>query len=142
MSSGAPAPAPPGPARMLRAWLPVLLYIGVIFSLSSLHSTGPTFFAWQDKVEHSLEYGCFGLLVSRAFFLTLGPARGLAWALGSMAFGSFIGAMDEIYQRWVPGRDSDIRDWVADTTAVIVAVLVASFIARRVARARERERTR
>jgi VanZ family protein len=138
MPSASPAPSPPGPVRLASAWLPVLAYIGVIFSLSSLHSTGPTYFAWQDKVEHFLEYGCFGLLLARAFRMSLGVQRGLGWALGVVAFGSFVAAADEIYQRWVPGRDSDVRDWVADTTALIVAVLVVSLIARLWARTRGR----
>jgi VanZ family protein len=135
MRSVSPAARVSGAALLFRYWLPVLAYTGLIFSLSSLHSTGPTLFSWQDKVEHLLEYGLFGLLLARAFRCTLRGARGPAWALGAVALGSLIGAADEIYQRSVPGRISDVRDWAADTAALILAVLLTRLVSARAARA-------
>lgn len=125
-----------GAALFLRYWLPVLVYVGLIFSLSSLQSTGPSLFAWQDKVEHFLEYGLFGLLLGRAFRFTIGGTRGLAWALSAVALGSLVGALDEIYQRSVPGRVSDVRDWATDTAALIAAVLFTQLISARALGAR------
>ena len=129
-------PAAPGPgAVFLKYWLPVLAYVGLIFSVSSLQSTGPTLFRWQDKVEHTVEYGLFGLLLGRAFRHGLAAPWSLPGVLGAMAAGSFVGAADEIYQRTVPGRTSDVRDWATDTAAVIAAVWITRLVAIRAARA-------
>jgi VanZ family protein len=131
MRSVPPAARVSGAALFLRYWLPVLVYVGIIFSLSSLQSTGPSLFAWQDKVEHFLEYALFGLLLGRAFRFTIGGTRGRAWFLSAVVLGSLVGALDEIYQRSVPGRISDVRDWATDTAALIAAVLFTQLISAR-----------
>lgn len=113
-----------------RYWLPVIAYVAMIFSLSSIHgSSVPTFFPGVDKLEHLLEYSLFGLLAGRAIRFTLGPTkRRLAAAFGTMALGAAVGALDELYQRGVPGRSSDVRDWITDVGAVAIAVLVTQLI--------------
>jgi VanZ family protein len=131
MRSASPAARVSGAALLFRYWLPAIAYTGVIFSLSSLHSTGPMLFSWQDKVEHLLEYGLFGLLLARAFRVTPGGARGPSWALGTVVLGSLVGALDEVYQRSVPGRVSDVRDWAADTGALVLAVLLTHLVSLR-----------
>ena len=114
----------------LRYWLPVLAYVAMIFGLSSIHgSSVPSFFPGVDKLEHLLEYSLFGLLAGRAIRFTLGGTkRRLAAAFGTMALGAVVGALDELYQRGVPGRSSDVRDWITDIGAVAVAVLVTQLI--------------
>lgn len=125
-------PAAPPPARtggsLVRYWLPVVIYVGLIFTASSLHNVGPSLFPNMDKVEHGLEYGLFGLLLGRAFRFTVGGKRGLWWAVGTALVGSAVGALDEFYQSFVPGRDSDIHDWMADSTAVLLAVLFTQLV--------------
>jgi VanZ family protein len=113
-----------------RYWLPVIAYVAMIFSLSSIHgSSVPNFFPGVDKLEHLLEYSLFGLLAGRAIRFTLGPTkRRLAAALGTMALGAMVGALDELYQRGVPGRSSDVRDWITDVGAVAISVLVTQLI--------------
>jgi VanZ family protein len=113
-----------------RYWLPVIAYVAMIFSLSSIHgSSVPNFFPGVDKLEHLLEYSLFGLLAGRAIRFTLGPTkRRLAAALGTMALGAMVGALDELYQRGVPGRRSDVRDWITDVGAVAISVLVTQLI--------------
>src|SRR4029078_3773552 len=89
----------------------------------------PNFFPGVDKLEHLLEYSLFGLLAGRAIRFTLGPTkRRLAAALGTMALGAMVGALDELYQRGVPGRSSDVRDWITDVGAVAISVLITQLI--------------
>jgi VanZ family protein len=38
-----------------------------------------------------------------------------------------IGLADEIYQGFVPGRQRDPFDWIADVTAIAVAALVVQL---------------
>jgi len=131
-------PDAPGPgaaehtrgALFLRYWLPVIVYVGLIFTVSSIHgSSVPEFFPNVDKLEHLLEYSLFGLLAGRAIRFTLGPTgHRLAAAFGTIALGAVVGALDELYQSRVPGRSSDPLDWAVDVGAVAVAILATQLI--------------
>jgi VanZ family protein len=113
----------------LRYWLPVLVYIGLIFAASSIPGRDiPMLFPYVDKLEHLAEYSLFGLLLGRAFRFTVGGQRGRVWALATVALGALVGGMDELYQKLTPGRISDVRDWAIDVTAVALAVLFTQYI--------------
>ena len=69
----------------------------------------------SDKVQHMLAFACLTVLGSAAY-PRLAPLR---LALALCAFGAVI----ELVQLIPPlNRDSDVRDWVADTLAVVVAL--------------------
>jgi len=129
---GAGDPPPPRISRgslFVRSWLPVILYVGLIFGVSSIPGRDiPTLFPYSDKLEHLTEYSLFGLLLGRAFRFTVGGGRGKFWSLATVLLGGFVGGMDELYQRLTPGRFSDVRDWAMDVTAVILAVLFTQYI--------------
>ncbi len=113
----------------VRYWLPVILYVGLIFGASSIPGRDiPTLFPSSDKLEHLTEYSLFGLLLGRAFRFTIGGDRGKIWSLSTVLVGGFVGGMDELYQRFTPGRTSDIRDWVMDVAAVSLAVLFTQYV--------------
>lgn len=69
-------------------------------------------------------------------FATMAGLAALAWPraprLRVIERLSFLGAMIEVVQS-IPGlhRDCDIRDWIADTVAVVVVMAIAALIARR-----------
>lgn len=85
-------------------------------------------FPHSDKLEHLTEYSLFGLLLGRAFRFTIGGGRGRFWSLATVLLGGFVGGMDELYQRFTPGRTSDIRDWMMDVAAVSLAVVFTQYI--------------
>ena len=117
-------------SQFVRYWLPVLAYIGLIFALSSMHGSSiPGLFPNMDKLEHMLEYSLFGLLAGRAIRFTLGGTRRrLFAAVCTMGLGALVGALDELYQRSVPGRSSDVVDWIIDVAAVGIAVLLTQLV--------------
>jgi VanZ family protein len=119
-------------------WLPALAYIGLIFSASSIHGNRiPSIFPNMDKVAHLLEYSLLGLLLGRAVRFTLaGRGRTLA-SFATILCGASVGAADELYQRSVPQRSCDIRDWMVDVLAVSLAVVVTQWVSTRALRARE-----
>ncbi|HEY6572116.1 MAG TPA: VanZ family protein [Candidatus Eisenbacteria bacterium] len=121
----------------LRYWLPAILYVGVIFSLSSIRGTDlPGGFPNLDKIVHLLEYSLLGLLLGRAIRFTLaGRGRAVA-AVSTILLGAAVGAADEIYQRRVPARTSDVRDWLTDVAAITIAVLLTQWVSTRSLRAR------
>jgi VanZ family protein len=106
-------------------WLPVLVYLTAIFYFSSLSNPpSPLHFDNADKLEHLCEYGLFGLLVGRAIRRSVSPYSMLAAAVITVSLVMMIAAADEYFQSFVPGRDSDIFDWLTDTTAAVASQLV------------------
>ncbi|MDR0524936.1 MAG: VanZ family protein [Spirochaetaceae bacterium] len=73
-----------------------------------------------DKVQHLLAYLvltlAFGGWTSRKSWKT----RTLLTALGVMGAASVYGAVDEAHQFFVPGRDCNVWDWLADTLGGVV----------------------
>lgn len=98
-----------------------MAWAALLFALSSLPGgrvpTSPLSFPGDDKVVHAGVYAVLGGLLRVATGRT-GAAVTLAAAYG---------ASDEFHQSFVPGRDADVLDWLADVAG---AVLGAAFAAR------------
>lgn len=99
-------------------WLPVAVYAGLIFYLSSLpYPTKelPSLFGeLNDKFIHVVEYGVLGILLYRALRWASGPwFAAHAWWLASLGAACY-GLTDEIHQSYVPPRMADHLDVVAD----------------------------
>lgn len=100
-------------------YIPALLWALLTFYLSS-RSTVPSIIElvpYGDKLVHATFYGIFA-----AWFLF-----GARWPTGPSAWWSVLwvslyGITDEFHQSFVPGRSTDVLDWVADTTGGILCV--------------------
>jgi VanZ family protein len=95
--------------------------MAVIFTLSAQSNPLPAVTArvW-DKLLHLMEYGGLALLLARAL---VGDGRSWRAALvGATLLASAYGATDEYHQSLVPGRESSVLDWSADTLGAIVGV--------------------
>lgn len=115
---------PNGRARWARNWLPVLVYVAIIFTLSAQpYLATPFRFRNGDKVAHTLEYGGLGVLLVRAMRSRRGWDRPLAAGLVALAIGLGIAAADEKFQSFIPGRDSSVFDWMADAGGLILGQL-------------------
>ena len=106
----------------LRLWAPPALLAGTIFVLSSL-SQVPAAGYVQDKLAHLTVFGLLCLLTLRA---THGGLRPLAPGPAAWAFALVVawGALDEVHQYFVPGRDASARDVVADALGAALALAV------------------
>jgi VanZ family protein len=122
--------------RRAGLWLPPLGYMAIIYGLSAQSDPMPvvTAHVW-DKFLHTFEYGGLAVLVARALM-----GEGLAWvgaALAAIALASLYGASDEYHQLFVPGRSSDVHDWIADTigatigTSAYLAALLTGLLPKR-----------
>jgi VanZ family protein len=76
------------------------------------------------------------LLLGRAIRHTLVGRGRAAAVLLTLGAGAFVGAMDEIYQRRIPGRTSDIRDWCVDVLAVGLSLAFTQWASTRALRRR------
>ena len=102
--------------RFLSLWLPVALYVGFIFWVSSVRRPIPLmrFFPRVDKLYHFMEYLPLGWLLARAL---RGSSPRLSWAIvvwGAVLLAACVGGSDEFYQSFVPGKVSSVWDAVAD----------------------------
>lgn len=111
----------------LRYWGPVCGYAGLIFYLSAQphpEEHVPFVTHFSDKVLHAVEYAVFGALCYRALC-----ASGLdVWRQqaipAAILLASLYGVSDEVHQAFVPFRDSNWLDWVADTVGAVIGVTV------------------
>ena len=118
-------------SKFLRFWFPVLLYVTLIFTLSSIANLKlPDVPGLSDKLAHAGEYGVLGFLLVRALRGTNVMATSLSAALVAVLFGLVIGLADELYQAHVPGRVSDPTDYAVDALGLVISA--ALFLALRV----------
>lgn len=113
----------------LMKWFAVICYGALIFYLSSLSVSPeqlPPFFMF-DKVLHLVEYGILGFLLYRAL-------REESWTgkpiLLAFVIGMAYGITDEFHQYFVPTRESDPFDLLADSAGSGIGALFGSFINR------------
>jgi VanZ family protein len=120
-------------SRRLALWLPPVVCMVLIFISSAQQDPAPALTdAFSDKWLHLAGYACLAFLFSRAF---MGEELAFAVAL----FCAFLatttyGATDEWHQAFTPGRNSDVRDWVADTTGAAFGVGMYAVTRRRARR--------
>jgi VanZ family protein len=105
--------------RRAALWVPVGLYLILIFALSS-QPNPPVPQEMSDKQWHSLGYGGLAVLVSRALEGGLRKGVGLRSAAAAVAISVVYAASDEWHQSFVPGRSADVRDWYADGIGALV----------------------
>jgi len=95
-------------------WLPVVLYMAFIFGLSSVSNT-PDLPGGSDKGLHAVLYAGLGALLIRALAGGLRRPITLAMALAATVIGGLYGVSDEFHQHFVPPRQVEALDVVADT---------------------------
>jgi VanZ family protein len=100
----------------LRAWVPALVWAGLIFWLSSRSQLPSPRLPHIDKVEHATAYAVLAWLAARGL---RSAAADPGWAV---ALASLYGVSDEIHQAFVPGRSPDVLDWAADTAGALLAL--------------------
>ena len=96
-------------------WVPVALWAGLIFVLSSVPDLQTGLGAWDNlvrKLAHVAEYAVLGALLQRA----------VGSPIVAVALGSLYAASDELHQAFVPGRLGSPLDWLIDTVGVMAGV--------------------
>lgn len=121
----------------VRRWLPPLVWAGVILFGTSLPADAvPLQTSHIDKVLHFTIYTVFAFLLTRQISEDTSPWRAV---LGAILVAAAFGAADEWHQRFIPGRSTELADWVADVSgATIGAMSYALF--RALLRGRNRSR--
>jgi VanZ family protein len=117
--------------RFIRYQLPALLWALLIFLSSSLPARAfPAFALFRyDKLIHIFLFGLLAVFVYRALNIS-SPDNRFSWlrAVVTVLLVTIYGAGDELHQRYVPGRTSDIADALADLSGATVAMLLVYFL--------------
>ncbi len=95
------------------------LFAALIFVLSSIPDLqAPLEFHLADKLLHLLAYVPFSVLLFFSFYTSKGTFwQKYAYVL-SLTIGVIYGLLDELHQSFVPGRQSDFFDFLADFLGV------------------------
>ena len=112
-------------------WLPIIIICVAIFTQSSYPSPETTVeWPYLDKLLHFLAYAVLGILFFRAYSTLKFGDRRLTVIILSILSSSLYGASDEIHQYFVPFRDADWLDLVADIAGSVSGVMIFSTFTR------------
>lgn len=99
-----------------RWWLLSLIILLGVWVLSSGSDTpGPQLHHPLDWLAHGLTY------LALAYSLTRATGR----PMFALVFAAWYGALDEVHQAFVPGRESGLPDWLADLTGAWLGARLA-----------------
>ncbi len=107
--------------RIILAWTAAVLYMALIWTLSSF-DLGPLSFEevpFHDKGIHFMEYGALAFLVAHAVVRTYRRDVGVRTWLFAVGVAVAWGLLDEIHQAFVPGRTADLLDLAADSVGAV-----------------------
>jgi VanZ family protein len=114
----------------IRYWVPVILYSGFIFYLSSLPnplkeltpSSLFLYFDFQKFVYHIVEYAILSFLLYRALKITSKSPQILAILITII-----YGILDEIHQFYVPGRIASVFDVAINSFGAVLAQCIINI---------------
>jgi len=144
------------PPKLLRAWWPAFVWIGLISIEStdafSSQNTGSMLYAlltrmfgpidlysflvfhfYLRKTGHVLGYGMLALLLLRGWRATLGHSRSLLVRVSVLSWigTAFVAALDEWHQSFIPSRTGTVHDVILDSIAGLVFLSFAYLWLRR-----------
>ncbi len=106
-------------------WVPVVLWIGVILTATSVPSVPAPRTTGADKLGHFLLYFVLGVLTMRALWGSAPIGRTVAGTIAALAI---FAAADEWHQRFIPRRSAEVADWIADISGASLGVAICAMI--------------
>lgn len=110
------------------AWSLVLLYMYLLYWLSSQTSPGGGGLPIPDKLAHAIAY--FGLCIVARLATGTVMSNAAVAMLAALGVAMLYGATDEWHQSYTPGRDPDALDWVADAVGALIAAACWTLVGR------------
>ncbi|MBI4004511.1 VanZ family protein [Candidatus Roizmanbacteria bacterium] len=108
--------------RWFRAWLPVFLWMIVIYYFSSRQRVAIsdvfTINFLLFKTLHVIEYAALYFLLLRGFYLTVYPDKPIQIYRYAFIVALLYAVSDEIHQTFVPTREGKIWDIMIDTIGI------------------------
>ena len=120
--------------RVWAHWIPAAVTMAGIAFLSHQSQLPDVPGGPPDWLLHAIEFGV--LAVACLYGSTRGfDRRHLSGktALLALLIAVVYGALDEMHQGFVPGRDDSFRDWIADSIGALLAVSILVLVWNRLA---------
>ena len=106
-------------------WFPIILYCLLIFIQSSYPSIKNALeLPYLDKMLHFVAYAFLGILFLRAFKTSRIKNNVKLMLILSILLSFLYGISDEIHQYFVPYRNADLMDVLADMFGAIMGVYI------------------
>jgi len=115
--------------RFVLYWLPLILYCLFIY-IQSAHPSPEQIpsIPFIDKVLHCAAYGIMGILFYRACQTLRIKDNIHMLILISVVSASLYGISDEIHQSFVPFREAEVADVIADMLGAAIGVLLYQLL--------------
>ena len=114
--------------RLAGYWGPVVLWMGLLFYLSSRPTlpgfTDPIWDLLLKKSGHAVAYAVLSCLSLRA--LWQGREMTSLQYVGAWGIAVLYAITDEIHQGFVPGRHPALMDWIIDAIGAVLGLLLAA----------------
>lgn len=115
--------------RFALYWLPLILYCLFIYIQSDHPSPEQIpIFPYVDKVLHVTAYGILGILFYRAYQTLMVKDNIKILMLLSVVSTSLYGISDEIHQSFVPFREAEVADVIADMIGALSGVCLYQLL--------------
>ncbi len=111
--------------RIKFVYTPLIIYWLILLIATSIPGNDMPDIHMNDKFEHFLGYGLLTILIN--FSLLVQSKNKLLKTkayLASIIIVSIYGALDELHQIFVPGRDCDFYDWITDFSAACFGIVM------------------
>ena len=115
--------------KVYLVYAPLIVYWIMLFIATTLPASNLPSVAVSDKIKH---FGAFfGLSVLLSLTLIYQNKVLLFkkyFLVSALVISSIYGLLDEIHQSFVPGRNSEFLDWVADSLGASAGVFIVSYL--------------
>jgi len=109
-------------------YIPLVLYWMILFTATTLPGPQLPDLHLSDKIEHFGAFFILAILLNLALIYQRKSYLLFKFAtLVTIIICLSYGAIDELHQMFIPGRSADIRDWLADSTGVVLGVFILNI---------------
>jgi VanZ family protein len=118
----------PDPSSKKYIYSALILYWIILLLATSLPGPSLPDIGGGDKVKHFAAYAVLTMLLTLAIKVQdKKPGLKKYAFLLSVGVASFYGMADEIHQMFIPGRNCEFLDWIADTAGALIGSLIVYF---------------
>lgn len=105
-------------------WIIIIILVAIQSNVSDNSSTHPL--EYSDKIVHFTIFGVLGWLFARTIFKSDNKFLKRNYFMMVLVFVTLFAITDEIHQSFVPGRDADVFDLVADISGALLFLFIFS----------------
>ena len=113
--------------RIFNLWLPVLLWMSLLYYLSSIPNLRVSTDKLWDEISRTLAHLGFYALGYFLFFRAINSGRVVAKTWLPLVLAGGYGLFDEIHQSWVPTRTFQVKDLLVNFSGILAARALTRF---------------